>query len=715
MSYNPLAQSATPQIFSAVDNVTGLPLAGGLLWTYASGTLTPLPTYTDNTLTTQNANPIILDNYGQAVIWLSDNNYRFNLLNASGIQQAHYPMDNIQPQTTTTFAAQLAATSGAGLVGFNAGTSYPAATVGNTLKALSGTNGASSLNYTAPFTGSVEQTQAFKDMQEVNLTDFGSVDTTGVTDCSSIFAAAIAAFGYSSYGYGMVINVPAGTIKANINISTGSITLRGKGINATQLIPASNNPVITLGNLTGPTQNIHIESMTIINTGSVAALSTVSAGSFVVGHPYVITSVGTTNFTSIGAYSNTVGLQFTASGVGSGTGTAQTGTPAILSIATTQINDLYAFRDLFIANFPVGFSILGRNIESEWTNVTCNSSLINGFSITPTLGGVVNQLRFLNCSTYVSGSSGFYIDGSYTSSTDIIGIDFDHCDFEGAGCVGNVSTPNSNPSTSGVFSKNVEGLTFGNQCYFENNGLGASDNLGTNIRMTGSYNMWFSIKSCLLWASQNAIYIDAQLSIGYIGESRVNGCTFYSLVTTGLNALSDIVVGPLYDTTTSAGHSIAIDAYGCTRVKFLTPGTVKTVNTVVSDGMDVSGLELLYGQNSGPATINTFINGELGQEISVFANGYPITFTYGGVSANGFFFSGQQNVTLRAYGVAKFVRVQYRGWLCISIDNAPLSVANGTKAVSITSLGPSALVGLTIAGWKQEYINATLSYIPYWQ
>ncbi len=50
--------------------------------------------------------------------------------------------------------------------------------------------------------------------------------------------------------------------------------------------------------------------------------TTVTAGSFVVGRRYKIVTVGTTSFTSIGAASNTVGVIFTATGVGSGTGTA---------------------------------------------------------------------------------------------------------------------------------------------------------------------------------------------------------------------------------------------------------------------------------------------------------------------------------------------------------------------------------------------------------
>lgn len=49
---------------------------------------------------------------------------------------------------------------------------------------------------------------------------------------------------------------------------------------------------------------------------------TVTAGSFVIGTLYQIKTVGTTNFTLIGASANTVGVQFTATGAGSGTGDA---------------------------------------------------------------------------------------------------------------------------------------------------------------------------------------------------------------------------------------------------------------------------------------------------------------------------------------------------------------------------------------------------------
>jgi hypothetical protein len=52
--------------------------------------------------------------------------------------------------------------------------------------------------------------------------------------------------------------------------------------------------------------------------------ASVTAGSFVVNQRYKIATIGTTDFTLIGASANKVGLEFVASGVGTGTGTAIT-------------------------------------------------------------------------------------------------------------------------------------------------------------------------------------------------------------------------------------------------------------------------------------------------------------------------------------------------------------------------------------------------------
>lgn len=81
--------------------------------------------------------------------------------------------------------------------------------------------------------------------------------------------------------------------------------------------------------LNGPYQLLSYTGTTYtINAGS-AATSTANtstnttAGSFVVGQTYKIVTVGTTDYTLIGASANTVGVIFNATGVGAGTGTAK--------------------------------------------------------------------------------------------------------------------------------------------------------------------------------------------------------------------------------------------------------------------------------------------------------------------------------------------------------------------------------------------------------
>lgn len=78
-----LAPVARQQFF---DN-NGYPLAGGLLYTFASGTAIPLATYQDGTGTTPNTNPIVLDAGGFASIWLPGSVYTFTLKSAAGVQQ----------------------------------------------------------------------------------------------------------------------------------------------------------------------------------------------------------------------------------------------------------------------------------------------------------------------------------------------------------------------------------------------------------------------------------------------------------------------------------------------------------------------------------------------------------------------------------------------------------------------------------------------------
>ena len=58
----------------------GNPLSGGKLFSFQAGTTTLLNTFTDQSGTTANANPVILDSAGRASIWLgTSDNYKFVL------------------------------------------------------------------------------------------------------------------------------------------------------------------------------------------------------------------------------------------------------------------------------------------------------------------------------------------------------------------------------------------------------------------------------------------------------------------------------------------------------------------------------------------------------------------------------------------------------------------------------------------------------------
>lgn len=74
---------------------SGDPLTGGLIYTYAAGTTTPLATYTSSTGTTPHTNPIVLDAAGRVnEVWLDElSNYKFILKTSTGITIGTY--DNV--------------------------------------------------------------------------------------------------------------------------------------------------------------------------------------------------------------------------------------------------------------------------------------------------------------------------------------------------------------------------------------------------------------------------------------------------------------------------------------------------------------------------------------------------------------------------------------------------------------------------------------------
>ena len=91
----------------------GVPLAGGLIYTYQAGSSTPLATYTDNGGVIPNSNPIVLDASGRVPneIWLfTGYSYKFILKNSDDV--LIQTLDNIYPILQNAPAVATAVPSG---------------------------------------------------------------------------------------------------------------------------------------------------------------------------------------------------------------------------------------------------------------------------------------------------------------------------------------------------------------------------------------------------------------------------------------------------------------------------------------------------------------------------------------------------------------------------------------------------------------------------
>lgn len=166
------------------------PLTGGLLYTYAAGTTTPLATYTSSSGSTPNANPIVLDAAGRVSqeVWLTvGSDYKFILKNSTGV--TIWTKDDIPGGTSSDDVTFLQAG-----------------------------------------TGAVERTAQAKMRDVVSVKDFGAVGD-GVTNDTTAIQNAIAAVSAA----GVVMFPPGTYLVSTVNVTGKSVVLSGYGatINST--------------------------------------------------------------------------------------------------------------------------------------------------------------------------------------------------------------------------------------------------------------------------------------------------------------------------------------------------------------------------------------------------------------------------------------------------------------------------------------------------
>jgi hypothetical protein len=162
------------------DN-NGVPLAGGLLYTYEAGTTTPRQTYTDASGTTTNSNPIVLDSAGRVPeqVWLtSGSSYKFILQTSTNVTV--WTEDNVPPNSVIITSID-----------------------------------SSNVTFIQAGTGAVTRTAQAKMRETVSVLDFGA-DPTGAADSTTAIQNAISA--------GHAVYFPAGTyLCSTVTLDAGTM------------------------------------------------------------------------------------------------------------------------------------------------------------------------------------------------------------------------------------------------------------------------------------------------------------------------------------------------------------------------------------------------------------------------------------------------------------------------------------------------------------
>jgi len=254
------------------NNAAGAACAGCSLYTYASGTTTPSPTYTDATGTSQNTNPIILGTDGGKNIWLGTNSYKLILKDTD--DSTIWTVDGVNQANAGCYGGNSIANGCTG------------ATTAQGVLFNIGIPQYSFLNY-----GAVED----------NSTDSMPAVVKAYNACPSTGGCTITL--PESTGLGYVLNGQFPNTKPNMTIEFGSTTFTVCKLTGNQF-PASGSPVFATFQSQAP-GTIYEGHNTTIKTcnqiGGTAALTTVSV---INAGAAALTSLSNTGEVISGTYSS---------------------------------------------------------------------------------------------------------------------------------------------------------------------------------------------------------------------------------------------------------------------------------------------------------------------------------------------------------------------------------------------------------------------------
>jgi hypothetical protein len=371
----------------------GVPLSGGLLYTYAAGTTSAAQTFTSSSGLSAHSNPIVLDSAGRvpAEIWLTENvAYKFVLEDATNVLIGSW--DNIPGANDyTVLLAELANQTdvnlGDALIGFK------------------------QANTDGLITNAVGRTVHNKLTDLISVRDFGAKGD-GTTDDTAAIQAAIA---YAQTNGG-VVYLPEGvyiitstltmTMNSQLNNPLFRPSMRGDGIGATIIYQTGSTNGLTInGYPANPADYSYFSDFTLQGTDLVG-----------IGAGIAITDSAFVNFTNIlligwntGVYGldvlstvfnrvtirfNNQGFRFESSGAG-----AYASEPNAITMMGCTVGNNNLYGGLVIGANT--FTFLGGSIEANGYGTDLSSSKWG--------------LRLTNCGGQFAqqGACGFNLQGIY--------------------------------------------------------------------------------------------------------------------------------------------------------------------------------------------------------------------------------------------------------------------------------------------------------------
>lgn len=248
-----------PQGKQNYETATGAPAVGWKLYTTDTGTNNPRLTWLDSAQITPNANPVVMDARGEAVIFWSGA-YRVRLEDNLG--NTIWTVDGVSyVDPTATLLTDLATfnngAKGAGMVGFGPAVTYNANTVGSFLNSIYARTA-------AEIAAGVTPTNYF--YPQGNVLRYGTNSVPGTTDMTTAIQAALNVVETP----GGDVFIPQGTYKVTARLEFGSGThLYGVGYDS--LIQATvNGPIFrSKGGTVSRRYRLHMHDIGIDGTSKV--------------------------------------------------------------------------------------------------------------------------------------------------------------------------------------------------------------------------------------------------------------------------------------------------------------------------------------------------------------------------------------------------------------------------------------------------------------